>query len=145
MEPREFDNVPPFAGRTWREITRWLARNGFEPVKPQQIKRAGCRNYTDSHGGSAIWLRRRPGLMIEAVRIDVLGHAPDPERQDGTLHSRFTTQKVGWGEPRHLHKEAFPPAEEEAYLTAPTPGVIRYSDAGVVSDEWETTHIRIRP
>jgi hypothetical protein len=142
---REFDDVPRLEGGTWREITRWLGRHGFAPVKPQRISRVGYKNYTDLHGGSAIWLRRRPGLLVEAVRIDLLGHPPDPRLKDARLKKRYATLRVGWGEPRHVHKEAFPATEEPAYLSGPTPGVLAYSDANVVTSQLRESHIWIQP
>ena len=141
----EFSDTPRFSGKTWREITRWLRRNGFENVEPQKIWREGCANYTDSQGGSAIWLRRREGLMVEAVRLDVLGHSPNPRFKDATLQKKHATLAVGFGEPRHVHKEAFPPAEEELYRSQPTPHTVKYNDANVVTLSLADAHIWINP
>jgi hypothetical protein len=126
----EFDDFPPMSGWTWRQVTRWISRNGFEPVKPQQILRTEYRNYTDAFGGSAIWFRHRPNLRTEAVRVDILGHQPQGH-SDATVVHRFATERVGFGEPRHMHKESIPGADERAYLQAPVPSVIRYSDLNV--------------
>lgn len=145
----EFNDMPAFAGRSWRELTRWLQRNDFIEGRAQII--GGDTSVAPGHTmGSSVWFRRRAGLRTEAVRIDVLGHRPsghsDLERSHPMKRS-VVVERTGFGDVRHFHKESINPSDEASYLLGPVPGRITYDDNGVViaNNDFGRAHIPIQP
>jgi hypothetical protein len=121
---RAFKGMPSFSGKGYDALTTWLESNGFTKVKDAGFEQGttlpGTRN--SNSGGSEIWVRRngplRPRGMIEAVRIDRLGHDPRVE-QTGTgfnFPSNWVKLKGVAGTKGHFHKEVIAGDMESTYI-----------------------------
>ena len=145
----EFDDMPTFANRTWRELTRWLHRNGFEEARAQVL--GGDTSMGPGHTRqSSIWFRRRAEQRTEAIRIDALGHRPSGFQdrvQTHRLDPSVVVARTGYGDVRHFHKETIDPANEQAYQGGPVATRITYNDHGTViaNNDFGGAHIPINP
>jgi len=157
MACEPFDDMPPFTGRTWRHLVRWMLRHGGFRGIPDGMPVASALTLPAQDAHFTRWVRRRPALvsrlnLAEIIRIDVKGHPskgftdlqPTVER-GGKI---FTTRAMGFGELRHFHKVAAPVGCEDAYFSMfGTPAWSHcYDDTGQLtpSNRHDRLHIRIR-
>jgi hypothetical protein len=121
---RAFKGMPSFSGKGYDALATWLEANGFTKVKEAGFEEGttlpGTRNA--NKGGSEIWVRRdgplRPQGMIEAVRVDRLGHDPTFEQSAGGFNFPANWVKLRGvaGTKGHFHKEVIAGDMESTYV-----------------------------
>ncbi len=135
---RAFKGMPSFSGKGYDALSTWLDANGFTKVKEAGFEEGttlpGTRNA--NKGGSEIWVRRNGPLrsrgMIEAVRIDRLGHDPKVQQTQAGFNFPANWVKLQGvaGAKGHFHKEVIAGDMESTYVNQYVKNKLDFNDLG---------------